>query len=251
MATNSRIGHLNSGHLRKSRKKPLSTLTIGLIVIVIAMVVIGLLSTVIFFGGWSPFGKVVGTGNLVTKEELFNDFTSVDAGNGFNVIITQSNSYSVLVTADDNVMDHIEISKSWDTLNIGVKWGSSLSSATLKIEITMPELRRIELSGGAHGTIKEMSSVNSLSIDLSGGSHLLGQGEVDDLTIDSSSGSHLDFTDFAANNVNIELSGGSQATIKLDGTLDADLSGGSKLSYIGDPSLRDIETSGGSSINKK
>lgn len=251
MRTNSRIGQLNREPLRKSKKKPLSTLTIGLIVIVITIVIIGLISTVIFFGGWSPFGTVVGSGNLVTEEENFSDFTSVDAGSGFHVEISQSSSYSVLVTADDNVMDHIEISKSWDTLNVGVKWGSSLSSATLKVKITMPELRRIELSGGAHGTIEEITSANSFFIDLSGGSHLLGVGEADDLTIDASSGSHLDFTDFAAHDVNIELSGGSHATINLDGTLDADLSGGSQLFYIGDPSLRDIETSGGSLINKK
>jgi len=247
--TNSR--HSVSEPLRKSKNKPISTMTIALIAIIVIVVTIGLISTVLFLGGWAPLGEVVGSGNLVTEEKLFSDFTSVDAGSGFNVEISESNSYSVFVTADDNVMDNIHVSKLGDTLNVRVNWGVSLSSVTLKVRITMPELLRLELSGGARGIIEEISSADSVSFNLSGGSQLVGHGEAGNLEIDLSSGSRLDFTDFKSQNVNIELSGGSQATINMDGTLDADLSGGSQLYYIGDPTLGDIETSGGSSINKK
>ncbi len=242
-------GHSVSEPLRKSRKKPIGTMTIALITIVVIIVIIGLISTMIFLGGWAPLGEVVGSGNLVTEEEFFSDFTSVDAGSGFNVEISQSSSYSVLVTADDNVMDKIYVSKSGDTLNVGVNWGVSLSSVTLKVKITLPDLRRLELSGGAEGIIEEISSTDSVSFDLSGGSQLVGHGEAGNLEIDISSGSQLDFTDFTGQDVNIEVSGGSQATINLDGTLNADLSGGSQLYYIGDPTLGNIETSGGSTIN--
>ncbi len=251
MATSFSAGQSKSVPLSKSKKKPISTMAIVLIVIVVAVVVVGLISTVFFFGGWSPFGAVVGSGNLVTNEQPFSDFTSVDARSGFLVEISKSNEYSILVTTDDNVMEFIEITKSGDTLNIGVKWGSSIRSTTMKVEITMPELDSLELSGGSQGNLEEFSFTNSFSIDLSGGSQLVGLGEANDLTIDASGGSILDLSDFSAHDVNVELSGGSQATINLDGTLDADLSGGSSLSYIGDPTLNNIETSSGSTINKK
>ena len=251
MTTKTTSEHAVSKPLRKSKKKHIGTMTIAFIAIIVIVVILGLISTVFLLGGWSPFGEVVGSGNLVTKEEFFSDFTSVDAGSGFNVEISQSSSYSVLVTADGNAMDNIAVSKSGDTLKVGVNWGVSLSSVTLKVKITMPELRDLELSGGTQGIINEISSTDSVSVSLSGGSQLVGYGEAGDLIIDGSSGSQLDFTDFASQNVNIELSGGSQATINMDGTLDADLSGGSQLHYIGDPTLGDIETSGGSTINKK
>ena len=235
--------------LRKSKSKPVNTMTITLIAIVVIVVVLGLIFAVVFLGGWAPLGEVVGSGDLVTREEFFSGFTSVDAGSGFNVEISQSSSYSVLVTADDNVMDNIIVSKSGDTLNVGVNWAVSLSSVTLKVEITMPELRSLELSGGVQGRIEEITSSDSISIDLSGGSQLVGNGEAVDLTVDGSSGSQLDFTDFIVQDASIELSGGSQATINLDGTLDADLSGGSQLHYYGDPTFGDIEKSGGSIID--
>ncbi|MEJ2272458.1 MAG: hypothetical protein P8X91_08280, partial [Candidatus Bathyarchaeota archaeon] len=66
------------------------------------------------------FNQVVGSGNIVTKEELFSDFT-VDGENGFNVEISNSSTYSIIITADDNIMKFIEVFKSDDTLNVGLK----------------------------------------------------------------------------------------------------------------------------------
>jgi hypothetical protein len=251
MAVDSTAIRSERGTLGRTKRKPISNMAIVLIIIVVAVVIVGLLSTVFFLGGWNPFGEVVGSGDLVTKEEFFSDFTSVDAGSGFMVEIFKSNSYNVLVTADDNAMEYIEIKKSGDTLMIGVKWGYSFRSVTLNVEITMPELHSLELSGGSilRG---EFETSEDVEFDLSGGSQLLGLvGEANDLTIDASSGSQLDLSDFTVHNTNVELSGGSRATINLDGRLDADLSGGSNLSYIGDPTLGNIETSFGSVINKK
>ena len=235
----------------KAKGKTLSTTAIVAVIIVVVVVIAGLLSTVLLLGDGHLFGEVVGSGNLVTKEELFTDFTGVDAGSGFNVEISKASSYSVIVTADDNVMEYIEVSKSGDTLRIGVNWGTSLRSATLKIQITMPDLTRIELSGGVQGKITDFISSNPFSIELSGGSQLTGQGSAGELTIDGSGGSQLHFADYSVQDVNIELSGGSQATINLDGTLNADLSGGSQLYYYGEPTLGEIETSSGSQIEKK
>ena len=249
-ATSISVKHAINEPLRR-RNRPLSTMAIALIAIITLVAIVGLISTVILLGGWAPFGTVVGSGNLVTKEEFITDFTSVDAGNGFDVEISQSSSYSVLITADDNILDNIDVSKSGDTLKVGIDWGVSFDSVTLKIKIEMPEIQSLELSGGSQGKMEEISSTDPITVNLSGGSQLVGFGEAGDLLIDMSSGSQLDFTDFTGQDVSIELSGGSQATINLDGTLDADLSGGSQLYYIGDPTLGNIETSGGSTINKK
>ena len=238
----------------KYKRKPMSIMTIALIAIVAAVVIVGLLSALFFLGAWKPFGEVVGSGNLVTNEEFIRDFSSVDAASGFNVEISQSNSYRILIEADDNVMEYVEIRKSGDNLVVGLRWGYSFRSVTLKAEITMPELRNLELSGGSQGKIEDFEVTNSFSIELSGGSRLNGDfvtsgdvdldlsggsvlglvGEADDLAIDASSGSVLNLSNFAVRNVDVELSGGSTSTISLEGRLDADLSGGSKLHYIGE-----------------
>ena len=250
MALDSNIPQAQRELSRKIKGKPINTpIIVGAIIVVV--VIAGLLSTVFLFGNGYLFGEVVGSGNLVTKEESFSDFTIVDAGSGFDVEISKSSSFSIIVTADDNVMEYIEVSKTWDTLKVGLKWSMSFRSVTLKIEITMPEINKIELSGGSQGKIEDFSSSNPFVIDLSGGSQLIGEGSAGNLTVDSSGGSRLYFSDFSVQDAYIELSGGSQATINLDGNLDADLSGGSHLYYYGDAILGKIETSSGSQITKK
>ncbi|UCD40301.1 MAG: DUF2807 domain-containing protein, partial [Candidatus Bathyarchaeota archaeon] len=153
-----------------------------------------------------------------------------------------------------------------------LKWGYSYQSVTLRARITLPELHELELSGGTHGTLEgfssshefvaELSGGSSLSGDfttdrdvqfaLSGGSHLVQlNGAARDLRISASSGSSLGLSGFNVHDASVNLSGGSHATINLDGRLDAELSGGSHLLYLGDPTLGEIETSGGSSISRK
>jgi hypothetical protein len=251
MIIDSGIKRRGREQIRETKRKSLSTLTIVAIVIVVVVIIAGLLSIVFLLGDGHLFGEVVGSGNLITKEEQFSDFTEVDAGAGFTVEISESNSYDVIVTADDNVMEYIEVSKSGDTLKVGTRWGTSFKSTILKIEITMPDINKIELSGGVQGKIEDFSSTNHFYIDLSGGSQLTGKGSASDLTVDASGGSQLHFREYAVQDANIELSGGSQATINLDGTLNADLNGGSQLYYYGEPTLGEIETSSGSQIEKR
>ena len=77
------------------------------------------------------------------------------------------------------------------------------------------------------------------------------EGSASDLTVDASGGSTLDLENFPVHDADIAFSGGSSGTISLDGTLDANLSGGSRLWYIGSPTLGDIDTSGGATVQKK
>ncbi len=91
----------------------------------------------------------------------------------------------------------------------------------------------------------------SLDLEFSGGSHIDAEGSANALTVDVSGGSTLDLENFPVHNAEVVFNGGSSGTISLDGTLDADLSGGSRLWYVGNPTLGDIDTSGGSSLQKK
>jgi hypothetical protein len=259
--------------IQKRQRRPMSPVAIALIVLLVVAVAGGAVLTAAFFlGAWHPFGQVVGSENLVTQEKFFSDFSAVHAGNGFAVEITQSSSYSIKITADDNAIDYVEVFKTGDTLTIRLKLGYSYQSLTLRGRITMPELHELELSGGTLGTVEGFSSAHEFVAELSGGSHLDGDfatagdaqftlsggshlselyGAARDLRASASSGSHLDLSDFPVRDADVNLSGGSHATINLDGRLDADLSGGSHLFYIGNPAMGDIDTSGGSSISRK
>jgi hypothetical protein len=233
---------------RPVRRKQIFGLPSGIFIAVITLIIVLAGMSLIYSNFLS--GTVTGSGKLITEEKDFSNFGAVNAEKGFNVEITQSTSYSIRITADENVINKIQVTKTGNTLNIGLKPGDYIS-LTLKAKITMPDLDELELSGGSHGKVEGFYNLDTIFLDLSGGSSVEMEGSAEDLILDASSGSHLSLGDFSVDIAEIELSGGSSGVINVSATLDADLSGGSHLEYFGDPELGDIEKSGGSSLKKR
>jgi hypothetical protein len=195
-------------------------------------------------------GGLTGSGTLVTETKSMTGFTSVSAAMGFNVEITESSTYTVMLTVDDNGVDKLKVSKIGDILSIALEPGI-YTRMTLRAVVTMPDIAKLELSGGSRGSIRGFVGLSSLDLELSGGSHVDAEGSAGDLMVDASGGSTLDLEDFPVHDANIGFSGGSSGTISLDGTLEADVSGGSRLWYIGNPTLGNIDTAGGATVQKK
>lgn len=219
--------------------------------------------------------KVIGSGNLVSKTYDYGDFTEVKAQNGMHVELTRADSFTIEVVTDDNAIEYVQVSKSGNTLSIKPKPNVAFRDTTLTAKVTMPELHKIELSGGSHLNLTGFNSTHDLSVKLSGGSHVsdfitpsdITAGNVDfnlsggshvrltgsanDLDIDCSGGSHIDLEGFSADNADINLSGGSHATVNISDTLNVDISGGSKVYYIGNPTMGNIEVDWDSDMIKK
>jgi len=233
-----------------------------LIVIIVAAVIVAVIGSAAVYFWLLP-------GNLKTEEMEFSDFTAVEVDGAFEVSVTQSSSYSVIIIADEKIIDNVEVTQTEDTLKIGMEPG--IYTGTRKAEITMPELDKLLLSGATRGTVEGFSSSNSFVLGLSGASSLemtninVGDAEIEvsgastlnargtasDLAALVSGASNVDLSDFPVNDADVNLSGASRATINLDGRLDAEVSGASTLEYMGDPTMGDINTSGSSTINKK
>jgi hypothetical protein len=216
--------------------------------------------------------SITGSGDVVTREEEITDFQEVSISHSFEVDITQGDSFSVVIQVDDNIVKHLEVVKQGDTLRIGLKPGRSYNvrSATLQAEVTMPELRRLDLSGGSDATLTGFKSTAALDVDLSGASSLRGDieagdarfdlsggsdltltGSAQDVTIDASGSSELDLADFPVADVDVHASGSSNVTLNLGGRLDVDASGASHVIYLGSPTLGKIDTSGSSTVRPK
>jgi Putative auto-transporter adhesin, head GIN domain len=236
--------------------------------IAIALIVIGVIVVVVAVAAiywYSP-------GTQKTETFPYTDFTQVEVSSAFQVTITESETYSIKVTAGERIFDRIQVNKTGETLKIGtLPITVFLGSFDAKAEITMPALNKLDLSGATQATVSGFSTTESfaatvtgassleltdvkfgdVNIQLSGASHMVAAGTGNNLAADVSGASNLDLTSFRVNDANVNVSGASHATVNLDGRLDVDASGMSSLEYIGDPTLGTINTSGGSSVNKK
>jgi hypothetical protein len=240
------------------------------IIIIVLVAAVAVLCTLLILnlGGWP--GGLIGSGNLETEEYAFTNFTKVEISTAFEFEIQQSNSYNISVTADDNVMDYVQVSQDGQTLKIGLGTVTWFGPKTLRASVTMPQLRGLTVSGASHGDIYDFSSTEDLDITVSGASRVNGditagnaefdisgastiqlEGSANDMVAGVSGASRCNLGSFPVNNADVNFSGASSGTINLDGRLDADLSGASRLWYIGEPTMGTINTSGASSLSKE
>ena len=239
------------------------------VVIVAIVVAVVAICTVLILKGWP--GVVIGSGNLETEEYAFANFTRVEISSAFEFEIKQSGSYSINVTADDNVIDRVQISQDGQTLKIRVGGvPTSFRSVTLKALVTMPQLGGLTVSGATRGIVSNFNCTEAVSIAVSGASRVAGditagdiefdvsgastvqlEGSAADMVAIISGASRFSLGDFTVNNADVNISGASTGTINLDGRLDANVSGASTLLYIGDPVMGIINVSGASTLGKK
>ena len=230
-------------------------------------------------------------GNVVTKEMDFSDFSNVEVGHAFKVEITRSDSYRVTITASKKLFDHINAVQSGNTLKISLKplhFRFQLRP-TLEARIAMPTLNRLRLDGAVKGIVGGFSSQGDFDLNLSGASRLdinmeageakfeesgasrlsgnlkLGDaeftlsgasraalnGSANNVILSAWGASKLDLADFVLNDASVHLKGASQVAINVNGKLDLDLSGASRLNYIGNPTLCDINISGASRLSHR
>ena len=235
-------------------------------------------------------GVISGSGDLETHEMDYNDFTELEVGYAFDAEIARADSFLVEITIDDNLYEYLDISQSGDTLRISMEPGYVYTQATQRAVIHLPDLERLELSGASRGKVSDFTSSHHLGIqvsgasemdisgvssgdvtlkisgasqvsgsfamtdadfELSGASSVSLEGTASDIILDLSGASTADLSDFRVDNAQVDLSGASNVTVNASGRLSGDLSGASRLEYVGNPTLGDISASGGSSVSSK
>jgi len=195
-------------------------------------------------------GSIEGSEEMATEKREFTGFNQLDIGWGFEANVTRGSEFSISITANENVLDSVLVSKSGGKLKVGMK-SATYNRLQLRVDITMPELVEVELSGGSDATVSGFGAQEEFRMDLSGGSSIQMDGSADRLQAESSGGSRMHLSNFQVVELEIEMSGGGRATVRVSGRIDGDLSGGSHLYYIGNPTMGNIKKSGGSSVQEE
>lgn len=250
----------------------------------------------IFIVGLTATGCIVkGTttgedaGDRTTRTYDYTDFTEIEIGNAFSLEVIPSDEYSITITAGENILNKLDVTKTGKRLEIDLDgWFFNLRG-DMKATVTMPALEGLYLSGATRTVANgfssdsdfraEVSGASTLNMDLeagkcdieiSGASRVKGNLTAADTDFDVSGASTLDLTgsgsdtsivasgasrielqNFTVEDADIDLSGASSGTVNASGKLDANLSGASTLNYTGGPDLGTINTTGGSTFREK
>jgi Putative auto-transporter adhesin, head GIN domain len=194
---------------------------------------LAVLAAALLLLGGCVFGNISGSGNLQTKQYDITGFTGVEAGWAFQVTITRSDTYSVNVTIDDNLVDDLIVTKSGSTLVIRLKPGYIYASYTARAEITMPEILSLDFSGASTCNIGGFESSEGFDASASGASTIIMDEMVygKKITLEVSGASRISGNITTGGDARLTASGAS--IIMVSGSandLDGDASGASRLS---------------------
>ncbi len=231
------------------------------------------LTLTFFLPGCGPFiggPTITGSGNVVTKPYPFTNFTGISAGASFDVQVTQGASPTVSVTADDNLVEYLDVTASGNRLNLFLKSNVNVRNATLRAVVSIPELTALDLSGASRGKIQgcrtakevdiELSGASRLEgdlesgdtrLELSGASHAVLKGSAGNVRVNASGASHADLEQFKVKDASVDVDGASHLIVSPSGKLSARASGASSVRYAGQPTSVDSSASGASSIKPK
>jgi hypothetical protein len=209
-----------------------------------------------------------GNGNVIKQERKVSAFDAIDVSGAFDVYLSQGPVQSVFVEADENLLPIIKTDVSGSTLRI--ENNKPIHNAkSLKVYITVRELRKIEVSGAVDIQTETKFTQNELAIEISGATDAKLDLAVQRLEVNSSGGSKLSLTGMAntfnldvsgavdvrayellTENVSIEISGAGEAEINVTKELKADVSGAANVKYKGNPAKVWTDVSGAGSVKK-
>jgi hypothetical protein len=200
------------------------------------------------------------------------NYHGISVSGSFNVYITQSSEEAVAVSASETkYRDRIKVEVKDGILHIrydnGGKWNSG--NKRLKAYISVKNIDKLTISGACDVFISGTLKSDALTINQSGASDLKGKIDVKKLTVDLSGASDITVTG-TANQLDVEASGASDfkgfdlvtdycdarasgasdIRITVNKELSASASGASDVHYKGEAKVRDLKTSGASSVNR-
>lgn len=221
------------------------------------------------------FAQQINDANAEPREA--KNFHALKVSNAFDVYLTQGTEEAVAVSAnDDEVKQHIVVEVDGGVLIIRLEgekkfWKSWKGNKKLKAYVSFKSLDKIAASGACDVHLMNTLKSENLVVDFSGASDMDGKIEIDNtLDVELSGASDLKVSGSASNlkarlsgacdfkgydlvtdYCDVTASGASGVDITVNKELSAHVSGASDINYKGTGLIRDLKSSGASSIKKR
>jgi len=200
-------------------------------------------------------------------------FTKVSFGVSGDLFIKIGPDFQLVIEGDKDVLDEIETSVSGDRLNIRKEnWHFNFDNEKVTINITMPEIEGLGVSGSGKAQIMDPVKSDDLSLNVSGsgklitsdlnadklncgisgsGDIILGAGgSVDNGEISISGSGSFSGESVEIDHLDVSISGSGNCRCRAGDSLEAHVSGSGNITYSGNPKV-DARVSGSGHVRSK
>ena len=150
----------------------------------------------------------------------------------------------------ENVILHLSGASDLEMMNISTGDAECTLDGASELELDGISMNNADFTLSGASEMKGNLTASGTDFDLSGASSVRLNGSAEDIDVNASGASEAILSDFTVHNADINLSGASECRVNADTALDINLSGASELFYHGNPSIHNIEITGGSEAIK-
>jgi hypothetical protein len=183
--------------------------------------------------GSSRSSGVQGSGVAATSTRALPKFSGIDLAGGNNVTIVAGARQSVAVHADSNLLSRVTTQVKAGKLIIG-DVGSFSAKSPMYVEISVPSLAALDLSGSGNITVTGIRA-SQLTVTLPGSGDISASGSVARLNISIDGSGNAQFSGLIARNVDAVISGSGDIFVTATHSLDAKVPGSGTVLYGGNP----------------
>jgi phage shock protein PspC (stress-responsive transcriptional regulator) len=196
-------------------------------------------------------------GKDVRNYNLTN-FTGLSISGLFLINVIKGNEYKVKLSGTDNAIDKLDVKVEDHSLNIKMRDeenGWKNRSKRIRIDITMPDLKKLDINGLTKSYVKGFNSdhlkmdlngasfadfdinTRTLDLDISGGAKVILKGRADEANVDISGAADFNGFDFVVRKAEIDIAGASATKINVTDFLKIDADGPCDIRYKGTPRI--------------
>jgi hypothetical protein len=163
------------------------------------------------------------------------------------LIIEQTGSESLTVTAEENILPLLTQEIVGDLLILGIQPNTQINTTQgIVYRLTVRELDRITLAGATQVDATGLNS-NFLEATLSGASAAILEGTAQRLQLTVSGASRYDSAALSCRFATVDISGASSVVVRVSDRLEGQVTGAAVLEYYGDPV---VDISGGATVRR-
>lgn len=221
---------------------------------------------------WFGNEKVKGNGNVTTVERSTDSYDAVGVAGFFDVELIAGKEGKITITAEENLIPHIETEVKNGSLQIKTEKGYDLSTSrnnSILIIVPFESIDAVSLAGSGDVTTKNTIKSKDFKASLAGSgdltldiestsveSHLAGSGDVvlrgntTDFECALSGSGDISAKQLKAKNVEVSISGSGDVDVHCDGELKVRVSGSGDVEYYGNPTKEDSKVSGSGDVSR-
>jgi hypothetical protein len=198
----------------------------------------------------SGVSSVRGSGTVTSEPREVSGFTAVSLSGSGHLILEQTGTEALTITAEDNILPYIISEVSGSQLSLGPKSNTSLQTTKeITYRLTVKNLDALEVTGSA--TVEAQGiDAERLKITVRGSGDITMAGKAERQEIRLAGSSDYRGEDLKSQAVTIDIAGSGSAVLAVSDTLEANVRGLGSVEYIGDPVVTQ-QVSGLGSVRKR